>query len=193
MDTRERLLEAAITLLARDGYARTTTRAIVAEAAASLPAVNYFFGSKDALLREAVVEALRRWAQSTMVATDEQPQGGAGTQLGENLDRFYSTLGADRSYIVAAMEAFAQAERDEELRAKLADAYGDFHTQVLASIERQQRGASETPDGKALATVLIALFDGLALQWLLDPEGAMGAEDVMRGLRALTTVLSSEG
>ena len=50
-DTRQRLLDAAEVLFAEQGFAETSLRAITARAKANLAAVNYHFGSKEALLR----------------------------------------------------------------------------------------------------------------------------------------------
>src|SRR3954447_24324365 len=52
--TRDRLLDTAERLFAEHGYQATTMRAVTTEAAANIAAVNYHFGSKQALL-EAVV------------------------------------------------------------------------------------------------------------------------------------------
>lgn len=185
MGTRERLLEAAIDCLYTEGYAGTTTRAIVARADAHLPAVNYFFGSKERLLREAVTEALRRWADTTMSVVAEPSEGSPGEQLHRSIERFLATLPQDRSYIVAAVEAFAQAERSDELRATLADAYTAFRAQVASSLT-SATAVAETDnlaaEARSAASVLVALFDGLALQWLLDPEATLDATAVIHAL-----------
>ena len=57
-DTRERLLDAAERLFAREGIAETSLRHITAEADANLASVNYHFGSKEALFREVVARRL---------------------------------------------------------------------------------------------------------------------------------------
>jgi AcrR family transcriptional regulator len=54
-DTKERILDAAEYLFAAEGFHNTSLRAITGEARANLAAVNYHFGSKEALL-EAVFE-----------------------------------------------------------------------------------------------------------------------------------------
>jgi AcrR family transcriptional regulator len=51
-DTRQRILDAAERLFARDGYHFTSLRAITTEADVNLAAVNYHFGSKETLLEE---------------------------------------------------------------------------------------------------------------------------------------------
>ncbi len=51
---RAALVEAALRVMARDGLAAGTTRAIVAEAGMSLASFHYAFASRDELLRELV-------------------------------------------------------------------------------------------------------------------------------------------
>lgn len=51
-DTKERILAAAEALFMEQGYAATSLRAITAQANVNLAAVNYHFGSKEALIRE---------------------------------------------------------------------------------------------------------------------------------------------
>ena len=55
IDTKTRLLDAAESLFSQQGFANTSLRAITTNAKANLAAVNYHFGSKEALLR-AVLE-----------------------------------------------------------------------------------------------------------------------------------------
>jgi AcrR family transcriptional regulator len=188
MDQRQRLLEAAIEALQDLGYARATTREIVARAGAHLPAINYYFGSKERLLHEAIVEALRRWAQTTLAVGEESEESASGRELLQgSVERFLATLESDRPYVVAAVEAFAQASRSEELRQRLADAYGELREFIARTAV--DRGPDEDPEHGArtldLASVLMALFDGLAIQWLLDPERAPSAAQAMGGLDAL--------
>ncbi len=51
-ESRERILQAAISLFAQHGFAETGMRELVAEAEVNLSMVNYFFGSKKGLLKE---------------------------------------------------------------------------------------------------------------------------------------------
>jgi len=51
-DTKERILSAAELLFMERGYAATSLRMITTKAKVNLAAVNYHFGSKDALIRE---------------------------------------------------------------------------------------------------------------------------------------------
>ncbi len=57
-DTKERILDAAELLFAREGYHPTSLRAITKEADVNLAAVNYHFGSKEALIKEVIARRL---------------------------------------------------------------------------------------------------------------------------------------
>lgn len=51
-DSRDRILRAAVILFARQGYGNTGLRELAAAADVNLAMINYFFGSKKALLKE---------------------------------------------------------------------------------------------------------------------------------------------
>jgi AcrR family transcriptional regulator len=58
-DTRERLLDSAERLFAEHGFDATSTRAIIEDAGgANSAAINYYFGSKEGLLREVLDRVL---------------------------------------------------------------------------------------------------------------------------------------
>jgi AcrR family transcriptional regulator len=57
-DTKQKILDAAEHLFARQGYHATSLRAITAAADVNLAAVNYHFGSKDALLEAVIIRRL---------------------------------------------------------------------------------------------------------------------------------------
>ena len=63
---RQRLIDATRRCIARQGLAATTSRDISAGAEANLAAITYHFGSKDELVAEALLEALRDWLKPAL-------------------------------------------------------------------------------------------------------------------------------
>lgn len=72
-ETRAKLLSAALKLLARDGYARLSTRDIAAEAGVNHALVHYYFGAKDRLVVAALDEANR-----SLITRQERMYGSPG-------------------------------------------------------------------------------------------------------------------
>lgn len=75
-DTRHRLLEAAELLFIERGYEALSLRLVTARAGANLAAVNYHFGSKDAMLKELLAHRLDRLNEERLHLLDACEAGG---------------------------------------------------------------------------------------------------------------------
>ena len=117
---REQLLAAARTLLETRGYAHITARDLVAESGTNLASIGYHFGSKAALLNQAIEDAFADWARRladlVMADPDATPIQRAWTTWAAVLD----AMPTQRPLLQAYVEALAQAQREPELRAQLA-------------------------------------------------------------------------
>ena len=180
----EALLEAAKRLLREQGYARITARDLVAESGTNLASIGYHFGSKEALLNEAIGASFSEWTErltaAAMADPEDSPLGRVMTSFRAMLDDFE----AGRPIFVAFVEALAQAERSPEVRAQLATVYDDTRREVAETITEVIGG----DDAEVLASFLIAVCDGLLIQAFLDPERAPDADQLegalSRGLAA---------
>lgn len=184
---RERLIEGALKCLREKGYAHTTARDIAAASNANLGSIGYHFGSKDALLREALSEGLRQWTQyflSRVLAHED-----AGPI--EHLRTFWSgaaeSVEEQQGLMLALIEALPAAARSPVLRAQLADLIEETRRASQATIEAAISGAKALDErtARTLASLLIAVIDGLALQWLLDPERAPTGEELTDALDSI--------
>ena len=58
-DTRRRILETALEVFAADGYDGASTRMLAERAGVNLPAIQYYFGSKEGLYRAAIEHVIQ--------------------------------------------------------------------------------------------------------------------------------------
>ncbi len=80
-DTKTRILDAAETLFAEHGFAGTSLRDITAEASVNLAAVNYHFGSKEALLSAVFDRRIRPVNEERLRLLDELEHAATGSRL----------------------------------------------------------------------------------------------------------------
>lgn len=80
-DTRSRILDAAESLFMEHGFDATTLRMITAEAHANLAAVNYHFGSKEALIEEVFRRRLTWLNEQRIAALDALEAEAQGAPL----------------------------------------------------------------------------------------------------------------
>jgi len=91
MTTKDRILDAAERLFAKDGIEATSLRSITAEAGANLAAVNYHFQSKDALVQAVVARRLGPITERRLQLLDicERAAGNGPLPLDQVLDAFF--------------------------------------------------------------------------------------------------------
>jgi AcrR family transcriptional regulator len=165
---REALLEGAIHCIQAKGYARTTARDIVAASGTNLASIGYHYGSKEALLRQAIRELFRRWYMPLIARAAE-----AGAEA--SLDTVLAGLDEHRSLLVSHFEALAEVPRNDELRAFIADAYSQFRD----ALAEQLGGGAEAEESAGL---LIAALDGAIVQWFLGLDWRPRAPALLRAV-----------
>jgi AcrR family transcriptional regulator len=180
---REDLLAAARRCLETRGYARTTARDLVAESGTNLASIGYHFGSKEALLNEAMGQSFQEWAERVRaLALAVEPRDDRMSMLAASWDAMLTSFAEYRGLAVAFTEALAQAERQPALRAQLAAIYEQSRAAVAAMIA-ETVGLPDGPQTRALATFQIVVCDGLLVQWLLDPDAAPSGGELTEGFR----------
>ena len=171
--TRARIIAAASSVLAAKGYDATTLREISREAQAAPGLVHYYFGGKDQLLVEALQAAGQQFHQRMERLVQQVPGDQALdavlTQLSERVGqepevyrlRYESfSLGLHNPVIAPGVRE-RLAQRREEI--------GEVMAKVLENPQRTEGAKRSSLDPTILAALLLSLFDGLALQKILDP------------------------
>jgi AcrR family transcriptional regulator len=171
-DARTRLLEATIRTIQERGRGGATAREIAAAAEANLGSIVYYFGSKDALVDQALVAACERWTDSLKANGFASPKGRTlGERIATSLGAFIASLARNRPLALGFLEALASAERSPAVRSALVDYYDGLRAAV-----GEGTGNGTDPlglgvgAGEGAAGAIVALFDGLLIQWLLEPD-----------------------
>jgi AcrR family transcriptional regulator len=171
-ETRARIIAAASRVLATKGYDATTLREISREAQAAPGLVHYYFGGKDQLLVEALQAAGQQFHQRMQHLVrqipDEQSLDAFLTQISERVERDENvyrlryesfSLGLHNALIAPAVSE-RLARRREEI--------GSVMGTILEKLARTEEVERSAVDLTILAALLLALFDGLALQKIMD-------------------------
>ncbi|MEX0684222.1 MAG: TetR/AcrR family transcriptional regulator [Dehalococcoidia bacterium] len=168
-ETRQLILDAAASLFASRGYGQTSVDSVIAEAGLSKGAFYHHFAGKEALLAALLEDRQRRCA--------EQMQGAVtpASSLREAVDRLvkasFETNEADPDGVRLYFEFCLQAMRDPAARDVVARSLAECREMVAGMLKIGQPGAVRGDlDTDAAATLLIALFDGIALHRAIAAE-----------------------
>jgi AcrR family transcriptional regulator len=169
---RERIIYATMTCLERDGMEGLTVRSIAAEASVNVAAVNYYFGSKDALLEEVTGRQLAT-AFTEPLAELDRLFGMADLDRGEALRLFFRAFMQDMLEYPRTMEAHLHAGLVR--RDVTGPAFGALHNFLEGFVQRTREllpAGSEAEQRACVAQLWSAiLFTGLLPS---VPGGLMG-------------------
>ena len=164
--TARRLVAAARTLLARGGFEALTVEAVAVEAGAYRDSVRYYFGSKAAFIA-AVVDSLAH--DQSLAAVAETLARPAGEERVRALVAGDRKLVDDRDSFRDFFAIFPHVLLDEELRARVAGLYEWYRDLYADAMDGD--GSESDARLRGLASLMVAMTDGLAIQKLLDPDG----------------------
>jgi AcrR family transcriptional regulator len=171
--TRERLLEAAERVFLRRGLQGSSVEEIAAEAGFTRGAFYSNFKSKDQLFIELLQDRVYRGYREIL---DDHPDAGATPRERMLADAERVRDAQDREegrwLFRLWLECLTQAARDEGFR-ELAAGFWSGNRALMAATGRaefEQVGRTPPLPTEQLATAMIALDIGLAVQHLVDPE-----------------------
>jgi AcrR family transcriptional regulator len=192
-ERRESLIAAALRVVARDGVAGATTRAIVAEADMPLASFHYVFESHDQLMAELVQRAVNEeYRAIAPLLGAELPDAALGDLVYAGLVRYLDSVKADPERERAMLELTQYALRDEQT-APLARLQYERYTELVemaleAAIGRTgQHWAAPVVE---VARMVVALADGITVSWLVrrdDAEALALARSAARAVEAHAT------
>jgi AcrR family transcriptional regulator len=189
MSHRDDLLEAARSLILEKGFAATTARDLVSASGTNLGSIGYHFGSREALLSQALEELFDEWAELVAGAAFSDQDAPPLERLTASWKATLATLDEHSALIRAFVEALAHAERSPEFRKQMRDHYRRSQRTVAGLVE-----AAVGPDAVAagadpmvIALFVIAVFDGLAVQFRMSPEDTPDGEQLVRSIAAASS------
>lgn len=154
MGNRDALLAGAKESLLEHGWSHSTVRTIAATAGVNHAAIGYHFGSREALLTQALIEAVSELNEEIEQRTQGEPESAHWEALIES----FST---HRALWLAQLEAILQAQHSEAVRSQLADVQQRIRTKL----------------GGALP---LSMLTGLMLQSLVDPDALIDPAELGR-------------
>ena len=193
MGNREALLEAAKRCLVDRGYSQTSARDIASEAGVSTAAIGYHYGTKDALLIAALLEALAEWAGvlGQRLVGASAPDATAAERFTQNWDRVIETFQTERALWRIQFDMLGAMDRNPKLK-EILSANNREARLALVAMFGDPRGPDAPGDDEAekLGSYYQSLLAGLSAQHLLDPATSLTGPQLARMITATAGMLA---
>ncbi|MDF6045618.1 TetR family transcriptional regulator [Streptomyces sp. JH14] len=178
---REALLGAAVRVVARGGLRKLTYRAVAEEAGVTHGLVVHHFGSRDALIEEALAHAVR----TSLSTSALEPGTGKVADFSAGLTEMVT---ADPDIQVFQYELLLESRRRPELLPPLRALYDEY----FAATHRELTRILPDDANPALMRLVFAALDGLVLHQLVFDEPTV-TDAALEELRALLRLLDADG
>lgn len=162
----ENILEAAKRVLLRDGYQALSFAAVAREAGVYTTAVPYYFGNRYGLIT-ALVDSLTPKAFLDSVA-EQVRHLAPGRESIDTQMQAWREMTADPEMPQVLIELLPHVVRDPRLRETVGMMYRSYRDYDMRLFGMPSGAPARQV--RALASILIAVDDGLAIHGLLDPE-----------------------
>jgi TetR/AcrR family fatty acid metabolism transcriptional regulator len=182
----EAIVKAAFKAIAEKGYARVSMRDIASEAGVNKSILHYYFKDKDELI-SAVFHSLHERFREIAAGAVSVPTG-VEDRLSEGFGQFLVLTENEPEWFLVIMDLTIQAVQNPGKREEVYSLSGSLR-EIVADGFREAREAGEikaNADENVLAAMVIAMVNGLALQYIVDRE----AVDFARAYAEFESMLS---
>jgi AcrR family transcriptional regulator len=169
--TRDRLVTATREAIRDVGLPAATAREITGRAAANLAAIPYHFGSKEALVTEALVsEAHELLAPVWELLDSDRPAVERATGAVVMLNRLFDDA---RGQVPVYLAALSTAPHSPDVRAGLGDLWAELRDRLAHDIAAQSEDGHLPPwvEPSAMAALILAVVNGVVVSSAIDPNG----------------------
>ncbi len=183
------IVDAAMRVIARQGYAHTSLMDIASEVGMSKGAVHYHFPTKEALMSKVLETACDAVAERTREAWTAK-EGNPVEQLRGALRELWRVRSELSNEAKVVADLLAQSLHDQSLREPLAEYYRFASSQVNEhlALHLQSLGLKPKVDMAMVPRLLHAMLDGLLMQKIVD-SAAIQEEFVLQTLETLAFAL----
>ncbi len=180
----QQIIDAAIRVIAREGYARTSLLEIAKEAGMSKGALHYHYPTKEALIH-AVLETACNVVQARTIEA-WSPSDDPFEALRKSLEELWATRAERTDEALVVADLLALSLYDQSLRPRLVEFYELGARQIRQYLEDNliSLGLQPRISLDLLPRIVIGMLDGLVMQAFVDPD-ALHPNEVVNAIQTI--------
>ncbi|MBM3380928.1 MAG: TetR/AcrR family transcriptional regulator [Betaproteobacteria bacterium] len=177
-ERKSQIINATIDCIARYGYNNFSMQDVARIADVSKGIIHYYFLNKEDLMM-AVLDRVAGDIEGLLTGITERTQDPV-EQLRQLIRVCFDIVRQKREYYCINMDFWTQINQKEKVRLAVAKHYGKFRGSTAAIVQTGvDTGVFKPIDADHAASVIIAIVDGISLQWLFD-ESSFPYDDLIK-------------
>jgi AcrR family transcriptional regulator len=182
-ERKEQIVRATVDCISKYGYHKFSIQDVARSAGVSKGIIHYYFLNKDELMMsvlDKVAGDIEQVLQADMATIEDPVQ-----KMEIFVNVCFNVVRNTREYYQVNMDFWTQINQKEEVRNVIARHYAKFR-ETAAAVVRQgvESGKFRQVDPDQYGAYVIAVIDGLSLQWLFD-EKVFNYDEMVKVARRL--------
>ncbi|APJ03410.1 TetR/AcrR family transcriptional regulator [Silvanigrella aquatica] len=176
-ERKTQIINATIECITRYGYSNFSMQDVARVADVSKGIIHYYFLNKEDLMMT-VLDHVSADIENLLHSGDLNPDPVA--RLTNVIWMCSSIVQNKREYYRINMDFWTQIDQKEKVRQEVASHYAKFRNSIAVIIQQGiTQGVFRKGDSQQFASMIIAMIDGIALQWLFD-EGVYSYDEIVQ-------------
>jgi AcrR family transcriptional regulator len=168
-ERKDQIVRATVECITKHGYHNFSMQDVARTAGVSKGIIHYYFLNKDELMMS-VLDKVAGDIEAVL-ASEMQSLTDPKRKLEVFIDVCFDIVRNTKEYYQVNMDFWTQINQKEEVRKVIARHYSKFRDSAQIVIkEGVANGAFRQVDPREYASYVVAVIDGLSLQWLFDPN-----------------------
>lgn len=167
-ERKDQIVRATVECITKHGYHNFSMQDVARTAGVSKGIIHYYFLNKDELMMsvlDKVAGDIENVLNSEMQSLSDPKR-----KLEIFIDVCFDIVRNTKEYYQVNMDFWTQINQKDEVRKVIARHYSNFRDSASTVIkEGVSSGAFRSVDPREYASYVVAVIDGLSLQWLFDP------------------------
>ncbi len=183
-ETVQRIVDGTRRCLVEKGYTGTTISDIAEAAQVSRGALTHHFATKEELILEVLNRVIEGKANQFLHAL---PKEASLARVDYALDVMFENYTKDPIFIVY-LDLWTQARWNPRLRELIRKHYRQLRKTIANVVDRDFASLGPIADGETVGMLLMVVVEGIALQYLTDPE-TVPASRLLQMMKAAARLL----
>jgi AcrR family transcriptional regulator len=166
-ERKDQIVRATVDCITKYGYHNFSMQDVARVAGVSKGIIHYYFLNKDELMMSVLDKVAGDIER--VLASEMQSIKDPGRKLEVFVDVCFDIVRSTKEYYQVNMDFWTQINQKEEVRKVIARHYAKFRDSAAAVIkEGITAGVFRAVEPREYASYVVAVIDGLSLQWLFD-------------------------
>ncbi len=182
-ERKNQIVRATVECITKFGYHNFSMQDVARTAGVSKGIIHYYFLNKDELMMSVLSKVagdIERVLSEDMAAIENPID-----KLGVFIDVCFDIVKNTKEYYQVNIDFWTQINQKEQVRNVISEHYKKFRKTAQEVVEQGQKaGTFREVDAAEYAAYVIALVDGISLQWLFSPE-EFDYESMVKSIKSL--------